>query len=157
MAFLDITIYHNHNHIGTDLYMKPMETHQYFFIDSCLPAQCKASIPYSQVLRLRRICLEEENFHKRAYNLKNQFSSGAIWSSIWIQNYKECLAWLGRLAYKWNWTSTSLHIHVYLYWFLTILFNHLFIWQFKDTCICQSFMAWNNYWGHFGFLIDCTV
>ena len=73
VTFLDTTIYLKDGQIGTDLYTKPTGKHQYLRMDSCHPFNCKASIPYSQALRLRQICLEEENFHKRTREMKKYF------------------------------------------------------------------------------------
>ena len=39
----------------------PTDTHQFLHIDSCHPVQCKTAIPYSQTLRLKRICSDEEH------------------------------------------------------------------------------------------------
>ena len=41
--------------IGTDLHVKPTDTHQYLRIHNCHPHHCKTSIPYSQALCLCRI------------------------------------------------------------------------------------------------------
>ena len=57
VTLLDTTVYLKDGQIGTDLYTKPMEKPQYLRMDSCHPFHCKASILYSQALRLRYICL----------------------------------------------------------------------------------------------------
>ena len=61
--------------IKTDLYVKPTDKHQYLRMDSCHPMHCKASIPYSQALRLRRICSEEQDLKNRARDLKQHLLS----------------------------------------------------------------------------------
>ena len=53
-----------------DLHVKPTDKHQYLQMDSCHPQHCKTSIPYSQALRLRRICSEDEHLQKWTHKLK---------------------------------------------------------------------------------------
>ena len=64
VTFLDTRVYMRDGLVGTDLHVKPTDTHQYLRMDSCHPHHCKTSIPYSQALRLRRICSEEEHLLK---------------------------------------------------------------------------------------------
>ena len=47
VMFLDTTVYLKDGQIGTDLYTKPTDKHQYLHVDSCHPFHCKASIPYT--------------------------------------------------------------------------------------------------------------
>ena len=72
--FLDTTvILDNHNHIYTTVYSKATDTHMYLSYDSCHPQHCKTGLPYSQFLRLRRICTKEEDFVKNAKQHTNFF------------------------------------------------------------------------------------
>ena len=73
VRFLDTTVYLKDGQIGTDLYTKPTDKHQYLCMDSCYPFHCKASISYSQALCLWWTCSEEENFHKRTREMKQCF------------------------------------------------------------------------------------
>ena len=57
----------------TCLHIKPTDSHQYLWVDSCHPKHCKTAIPYSQALCLQRICSEEENVVKRIHELKEYF------------------------------------------------------------------------------------
>ena len=41
-----------------------MDTHQFLDLASSHPYHCKKGIPYSQALRLNRICSDNENFDK---------------------------------------------------------------------------------------------
>ena len=52
--FLEVSI--TEGIIETDLYVKPTDSHQYLFLYFCHPFYCKKCIPYSQTLRLNRIC-----------------------------------------------------------------------------------------------------
>ena len=54
--FLDVTVVKKDNQNVTDLYVKPMDTHQYLHANPCYVCHCKKSIPFSQALRLNRIC-----------------------------------------------------------------------------------------------------
>ena len=60
--FLDVTVSIAEGVIETDLYVKPTDSHQYLLSSSCHPFYCKKGIPYSQVLRLNRICSNNEFF-----------------------------------------------------------------------------------------------
>ena len=63
--FLDVTVSLTEGVIETDLYVKPTDSHQYLQSSSCHPFHCKKGIPYSQALRLNRICSETSSFDKR--------------------------------------------------------------------------------------------
>ena len=56
--------------IETDLYVKPTDSHEYLLSSSCHPFYCKKGIPYSQALRLNRICSNNEFFDKRCNDLE---------------------------------------------------------------------------------------
>ena len=54
----------------TDLHTKPTDKHQYLHTKSCHPGHCKTAISFSQALRLRRICSEQNNLVIRSRELK---------------------------------------------------------------------------------------
>jgi hypothetical protein len=62
--FLDTTVKIVGNKIVTDLYCKPTDSHSYLQYNSSHPQRCKDSIPYSQFLRVRRICSNLEDFDR---------------------------------------------------------------------------------------------
>ena len=68
--FLDVTVSIAEGVIETDLYVKPTDSHQYLLSSSCHPFYCKKGIPYSQALRLNRICSNNEFFDKRCNDLE---------------------------------------------------------------------------------------
>lgn len=70
VTFLDTTVILEGRTIHTDLYTKPTDTHQYLSPESCHPRHCTTSIPYSQSLRLKRICSRNEDFQERTNELK---------------------------------------------------------------------------------------
>ena len=53
-----------------DTLVKPTDMHQYLDPSSCHPSHCVESIPYSQALRLNRICSETSFFDKRCNDLE---------------------------------------------------------------------------------------
>ena len=68
--FLDVTVTLIEGVIETDLFVKPTDSHQYLQSSSCHPFHCKKGIPYSQALRLNRICSETNSFDKRCNDLE---------------------------------------------------------------------------------------
>ena len=67
--FLDVTVPITKGIIETDLYVKPTDSHQYLW-SPCHPFYGKNGIPYSQALRLNRICSNNELFDKRCNDLE---------------------------------------------------------------------------------------
>ena len=57
--------------IETDLCRKPTDNHQCLQSSSCHPFHCKKGIPFSQALRLNRICSETNSFDKRCNDLES--------------------------------------------------------------------------------------
>ena len=70
--FLDTTVSIKDNSLVTDLYCKPTDSHNYLLFDSAHPRKFINSIPYSQYLRIRRICSRLEDFdtHMKEMTLK---------------------------------------------------------------------------------------
>ena len=56
-----------------DLFVKPTDTHQFLDPRYSHPYQCKKGIPYSQALRLNRICSDNESFDKHCSDLEGWF------------------------------------------------------------------------------------
>ena len=56
--------------LKTDLFVKATDTHQFLDPTSSHPYHCKKGIPYSQALRLNRICSDNKNFDKRCNDLE---------------------------------------------------------------------------------------
>ena len=52
---------------------KPMESHQYLHYQSSHHLHIKTSIPYSQALRVSRICSSEKDFKTHVSHLKEWF------------------------------------------------------------------------------------
>ena len=74
VPFLDTTVLYSPE-IGlyTDLYTKPTDTHSYLRYSSCHPSHIKTGLPYSQFLRLRRICYHSSDFFTHALKMARDF------------------------------------------------------------------------------------
>ena len=59
--------------LGTDLFCKPSDTHQYLHRKSCHPWHTKGAIPFSQALRIRRICSDDTSFQSWLGELSGWF------------------------------------------------------------------------------------
>ena len=68
--FLDLAIKLIDGELKTDLFVKPADTHQILDPTSSHPYHCKKGVPYSQALRLNRICSDNTNFDKRCNDLE---------------------------------------------------------------------------------------
>ena len=68
--FLDVSVRKTNKQLVTDLYIEPTDTHQYLHASSCHVYHSKKSIPYSQALRLNRICSENSSYDKRCNELE---------------------------------------------------------------------------------------
>ena len=69
--FLDVTVTKSDNgKLETNLYSKPTDTHQFLHATSCHQAACKNGIPYSQAIRLKRICSVETELIENLNNLE---------------------------------------------------------------------------------------
>ena len=62
LAFLDIKVFVEGHGLSTSVHYKPTDSHSYLLYSSSHPSHVKNSIPYSQFLRLRRLCSEDSDF-----------------------------------------------------------------------------------------------
>ena len=69
IEFQDVKVLNESRVLETDVFIKPTDSHQYLHSSSCHPVACKRSIPFAQVMRLRRICSKSSYFEKRAGEL----------------------------------------------------------------------------------------
>ena len=70
IKFLVVKVRLVEGELMTDLLVKPTDTHQFLDPSSSHPYHCKKGIPYSQALRLNRICSDNESFDKRCNDLE---------------------------------------------------------------------------------------
>jgi peptide-methionine (R)-S-oxide reductase len=74
LPFLDTQVKINQDRsIYTDLYCKPTDAHNYLLFNSSHPKHLMRSLPYSQLLRIRRICTHMEDFDKNAKMIGQHF------------------------------------------------------------------------------------
>ncbi len=73
--FLDTTIRIENGSLVSNLYTKPTDSHSYLLYNSCHPKHILASIPYSQFLRIRRICTYWTDFLSNSMALVNYFTA----------------------------------------------------------------------------------
>ena len=85
--FLDVAVTFTEGITETDLYVKCTDSHNYLLPSSRYPFYCKKGIPYSQALRLNRICSNNEFFDKRCndfekYLLERGYSEKMVHKEI---------------------------------------------------------------------------
>ncbi|XP_072420898.1 uncharacterized protein [Chiloscyllium punctatum] len=73
LPFLDLSISINDDQLDTDIFYKPTDSHSYLDYTSSHPTSCKNAIPYSQFLRLHRICSQEDQFHHTTHQMASFF------------------------------------------------------------------------------------
>lgn len=76
ISFLDTKITLNNNKLHTTLFKKPTDKHQFLHFESHHPRHCKNAIPFSQIVRLRRLCMNDTDYNQKVdelvETLKNQ-------------------------------------------------------------------------------------
>jgi len=73
LPFLDIKLSINGDKLQTSVHYEETDTHNYLHYSSLHPDHCKGAIPYSQFLRLRRICSDDTDSVNRATEMKEYF------------------------------------------------------------------------------------
>ena len=75
LSFLDIKLQITDNHITTSIFYKETDSHSYLHNDSSHNPKCITSIPFSELLRLRRLCSDDEDFKTKANEMSTFFSN----------------------------------------------------------------------------------
>ena len=74
IEFFNTLVYiHSKGRLQTTLYKKPTDCQNYLHAKSAHPFSLKKSIPYSQALRIKRICSTFEEYRKHSQDLINRF------------------------------------------------------------------------------------
>uniref|UniRef100_A0A0B7BLE8 Reverse transcriptase domain-containing protein n=1 Tax=Arion vulgaris TaxID=1028688 RepID=A0A0B7BLE8_9EUPU len=71
--FLDITVSIGVSSLLTTVYYKSTDSHNYLLYTSSHPLACRNSLPFSQLLRLRRLCQDDDDFRHRAQEMLDFF------------------------------------------------------------------------------------
>ena len=69
LPFLDLVLKPTTDRLVTSIHYKPTDTHSYLNYASSHRTRCKEAIPYSQFLRLRRICSDETDFEEKSQEM----------------------------------------------------------------------------------------
>eukprot|EP00061_Rhincodon_typus_P006630 g27469.t1 len=80
LSFLGPSVSISGDHLETDIYFKPTDSHSYLDYTSSHPPSCKNWIPYSQFLR--RICSQDEAFHSRTSRMSSHFKDRNFTPSV---------------------------------------------------------------------------
>eukprot|EP00061_Rhincodon_typus_P003000 g19045.t1 len=73
LSFLDPSVSVSDGRLITDIYFKPTDSHSYLHYTSSHPPSYKNAIPYSQFLRLHRICSQDRAFHSCTSQMSSYF------------------------------------------------------------------------------------
>ena len=73
VSFLDISVSINGNTLATSVSYKPTDSHSYLLFSSSHPNHTKQSIPYSQLLRLHRLCSDDKDFETKLFGMRTFF------------------------------------------------------------------------------------
>ncbi|GFS06589.1 surfeit locus protein 4 [Elysia marginata] len=71
--FLDIKISNRDRFLYSSVYYKQTDSHTYLTYTSSHPHSCKRSIPFSKMLRLRRLCQDDHDFQKQCLRMRDFF------------------------------------------------------------------------------------
>ena len=93
LPFLDLYLTPSPNRLITTFYYKETDSHSYLNYSSSHPVGCNNSIPYSQFLRLRRICSEEEDFTTRSEEMTSFFIRLRIFPIFYFNRRDTNLHW----------------------------------------------------------------
>lgn len=74
IPFLDILISLNQNTISTSIFYKPTASHAYLDYTSAHSTSTRNAIPYSQFLRLKRLCSSDDDFSAKSEEMVTFFS-----------------------------------------------------------------------------------
>ena len=84
--FLDTKIILENGRLSTDLFVKPTDTHSYLHYTSAHPTHCKQSGPYSQLIRIKRICTTNQKFLQHQLALVKYYLKRGYPEDILLKN-----------------------------------------------------------------------
>ena len=75
VTFLDLQLTIENNHIKSCAHFKPTDSHNYPLFSSSHPPSCKQSIPFSQMLRIKRRCSDNNDVIAISNQVASHFSA----------------------------------------------------------------------------------
>ena len=83
VTFLDISVSIENNHqFSSSIHYKPTDSHSYLYYSSSHTPSTRNSIPYSQFLRLRRLCSDDDDFTRQCLRMAAFFVDRAYPQSV---------------------------------------------------------------------------
>ena len=73
VTFLDISVSITDDRLRTSVHYKPTDSHSYLLYSSSHPKHTLNAIPFSQFLRLRRLCSDDEDFSNKCSEMRSFF------------------------------------------------------------------------------------
>ena len=73
LPFLDLLLKPTPQGLTTSIHYKETDSHSYLTYTSSHPVRCKNSVPYSQFLRLKRICSDENDYKTKSKEMASFF------------------------------------------------------------------------------------
>ena len=73
VTFLDLELTIENNHIKSYFHFKPTDSHNYLLFSSSHPSSCKHSITFSQMLRIKHCCSDNDDFITISNQVANHF------------------------------------------------------------------------------------
>jgi len=90
IEYLDTKVYIKNSSIHTTLYNKPSDTHAYLNPNSCHPKHVCMNIPQGVGKRIRRICSEEEEYHKHKTTQIEHFANRGYNRQYIVDELSKC-------------------------------------------------------------------
>lgn len=105
IQFLDTTVFFEGDSLSTKLYRKPTDRNTLLKYDSCHPRNMVKSLPYSQMLRARRVVAKEDTFISTLDEMTNLFRERGYPSRV-IQGHRDKVEHMDRTGLLLKKTST---------------------------------------------------
>ena len=75
VTFLDLQLTIDGDHIKSCAHLRPTDSHNYLLFSSSHPPSCKQSIQFSQLLRIKRCCSDNDDVIAISNQVANYFSA----------------------------------------------------------------------------------
>ncbi|XP_071964222.1 uncharacterized protein [Antedon mediterranea] len=89
VPFLDISLSIDKPGLSTSVHYKDTDAHTYLNYNSSHPPACKNAIPYSQLVRLRRLCSDDDDFNIKASEMIDFFNAREYPSDITVKSLRK--------------------------------------------------------------------